>query len=193
MADISDQMPEGGYILPNFPTGYWRDNPNAQQLFGLLDQVIDQEWSSVRTLDEKYDVDKAVGGALDDIGATINLPRFGGIEDDDHYRRRIEQATELMPGASNNQRMANFLAAMFDSPVTVEDGAAEAASFTVTLQRSGPFVGHVVPLVKQVKAAGTVFTVLVIGQTGAPNRLRDVRLRDAFVGRPQGGLTFGGS
>jgi hypothetical protein len=153
--DPSDAMPLGGYILPNFPKGYFiSDNPNAQQLAGVVDQVLD-------------------------------LARLVG-ELDDPYRDRIKNSIAFGVGASSNAQMERYLSAVLGTNVTVGDGPAGSASFTVYVERNATVPGGIPSIVQKIKAAGTIFTVIVLAGSGFPYRLGDARVGDTAVGRALG-------
>jgi hypothetical protein len=130
--DPSDAMPLGGYILPNFPKGYFiSDNPNAQQLAGVVDQVLDLARQDIHLLDLKYNIEDATGTDIDDIGTIFDIPRLVG-ELDDPYRDRIKNSIAFGVGASSNAQMERYLSAVLGTNVTVGDGPAGSASLPCT-------------------------------------------------------------
>ncbi len=157
MTDLSDAMPQGGYIGSLLPPMWLKDNPVAASLCGGLDGEFDGRRLAIDQLKASKLIDTATGSDVDLLGALVGVAgRYSG-ESDDHYRQRIIATCQHGVGASTTPTLQQALAAAFGVPFVVQDGAS-AATFTVFALGPLAVPAAVMPQVRRLKVAGTLPT-----------------------------------
>ena len=182
MPDMSDRTPDGGWTMPLLPESYLADAPQLAAELAALDTLFEAARLSLDALRDARMVDTAMGAALDALGQLVGVPRLAAESDDD-YRARIPATALHGLAASTGPAMQALLQGAFGVPASVID-AATPGRFYVTLYAATPRYAAVMPLVRQVKAAGTspVGRMLFPLPGGADGRVGGIRLGDAVLG-----------
>lgn len=170
MTDASDALPAGGYVAPAMPQTWLGDDQNFAMVSAALDVALDTARASNDQLAAAHLIATASGGDLDNLAALFGLGRLPG-ETDALLRLRIPATVSHGISASSTADMATYLTNALGVPVTVTDGPAGSATFTVIVQRNVANLSSVPALVRGVKAAGTtgyVYALVATGATGGP-------------------------
>lgn len=154
MSDPSDVLPPGGYLLPNLPKGWLRDDPIAHALFGALDGALDVARQKIGALRAAHQLPTAEGADLEDLAALFDLRRAAG-ETDQQLRERIPASVLHGISASAAPDMAAYLQAAAGTPVLVSDGAVAGTFVVLFLGTPRLSTRDLRLLVDGIKAAGT--------------------------------------
>jgi len=155
-----DAIPQGGYLLPLMPHGWFSVGTTATIVLGAQDTALDNARQDIGRLRSTHTWAYAQGQDLDDLGSIVGVGRLTGEPDDGAgggYRARIP-ATVGEPNTATARGMSSWLSRLTGLTVIVTDDPIPGYA-SITFAGIPALGTAIVPLILARKPVGVQVTI----------------------------------